>query len=214
MTKENSEKSKRQEYIDNVCNKLKEVPTKEEKKFDISKEDQKYIKRICNNSNINLDEKLDILTNEFNVEIEVMQEMINFLGMSLAQSQFSAAKLHTLKKKKRYIISSAQTASPVNIAFLNNIETYAKFIDAEIGIIATRYRNPTSIWKEEGDIWDERTHKYLTANRQSLHNDVLLLADLKIQATSPNPTSGIELFGDDASVIVGAPRIEMRTVPV
>lgn len=219
MTKENSEKSKRQIYVDEVCNKLKNnsVDNKvevEEKKFDISKEDQKYIKRICNNSNINLDEKLDILTNEFNVEIEVMQEMINFLGMSLSQSQFSAAKLHTLKKKKRYIISSAQTASPVNLAFLNNIEAYAKFIDAEIGIIATRYRNPTSIWKEEGDIWDERTHKYLTANRQSLHNDVLLLADLKIQATSPNPTSGIELFGDDASVIVGAPRIEMRTVPV
>jgi len=224
----NKKLSKRHEHIKNVCKKLNStqeniqentldsdsIKDLEKKKFDISKEDQKYIKRICNNSNINLDEKLDVLTNEFNVEIEVMQEMINFLGMSLSQSQFSVAKLHTLKKKKRYIISSAQTASPVNLAFLNNIEVYAKFIDAEIGIIATRYRNPTSIWKEEGDIWDERTHKYLTANRQNLHNDVLLLADLKIQATSPNPTNGIELFGDDSSVIVGSPRIEMRTVPV
>lgn len=186
----------------------------EEKKFDISKEDQKYIKRIINNDNINFDEKLDILTNHYNVEIETMKEMINFLGMSLNPSQFLAAKNHTLKNKKRYIISSAQTASPVNISFLNNIKAYAKFIDAEIGIIATRYRNPTSIFKEEGDVWDSNVLEYLTANRQYLHNDVLLLGDLKIQATSPNPTNGIELFGDDASVIVGSPRIEMRTVPV
>ena len=183
-------------------------------KFEISKEDKLYIKRICNNNNINLEEKLDILTDHCSVSIETMQEIINFLGMTLSESQFSVAKLHTLKKKKRYIISSAQTASPVNIKFLNNIKAYAKFINAEIGIIATRYRNPTSIWKEEGDVWDERVHEFLTANKQFLHEDVLLLADLKIQATSPNPTNGLELFGDTASCIVGSPRIEMRSIPV
>lgn len=184
------------------------------KTFNISKEDKKYIKRICNNNNINLNEKVDILTNYLNTDKDELNEMINFLGMSLFDSQFSAAKIHTLKEKKRYIISSAQTASPVNLSFLNNIEAYAKFIDAEIGIIATRYRNPTSIWKEEGDVWDCKTHKYLTANRQLLHNSVLLLADLKIQATSPNPTNGVELFGEKASCIIGSPRIAMKSVPV
>ncbi|MDA3855099.1 MAG: hypothetical protein PF569_02485 [Candidatus Woesearchaeota archaeon] len=183
-------------------------------KFEISKQDQKYIKRVCNNSNIVLEEKIDILSDFFNKNKETIEEMINFLGMSLTQSQFSSAKLHTLKKSKRYIISSAQTASPVNIKFLNNIKAYAEFIDAEIGIIATRYRNPTSLWNEEGDVWDVAVHPYLTANRQFLHKNVLLLADLKIQATSPNPTNGIELFGDEASCIVGSPRIEMKSVPV
>ena len=154
----------------------------QEKKFDISKEDQRYIKRIINNDNINLEDKLDILVDHYNVDPETMKEMINFLGMALTSSQFLAAKNHTLKDKKRYIISSAQTASPVNIKFLNNIRAYAKFIDAEIGIIATRYRNPTSIFKEEGDVWDEQVLEYLTANRQYLHDDVVLLADLKIQA--------------------------------
>jgi len=182
-------------------------------KFEISKEDQKYIKKICN-ADINMGEKLDILTAEFNVDDEEMKEMINFLGMLLSESQFSAAKVHTLATKRRYIISSAQAASPVNLKFLNNIEAYAKFIDAEIGIIATRYRNPTSIFKEEGDVWDERTHKYLTALEQELHPDVVLLANLKIQATSPNPTNGLELMGDHASLIVGSPRIEMRSIPV
>lgn len=179
-----------------------------------AKEEQRYIKRVVNNNNINLEEKLDILTSVLKNSREEVEQMINFLGMSLTQSQFSAAKLHTLSNKKRYIISSAQNASEVNLKFLHNIEAYAKFINAEIGIIATRYKNPTSMFKEGDDVWDEKIHKYLTANRQFLHKDVLLLADLKIQATSPNPTNGIELFGDHASVIVGAPRIEMRSVPV
>jgi len=188
--------------------------TTEEVKIDLAKVDQRYIKRICSNSTLTLEDKLNILVEHFNITKEVVTEYVESLGMILTPSQFSAAKLHTLKKKQRYIITSAQTASPINEDFLHNIEVYAKHIDAEIGIIATRYRNPTSIWAEEGDVWDERTHKYLTANRQLLHNDCLLLADLKIQATSPNPTNGIELFGGHASVIVGSPKIEMRSVPV
>jgi len=179
-----------------------------------AKEEKAYIKRVVNNNNISLDEKLDILTSALDSSKTEVEEMINFLGMELTQSQFSAAKLHTLRKKQRYIISSAQNASNVNLQFLHNIQAYAEHIDAEIGIIATRYKNPTSMFKEGGDVWNENVQPYLTANRQLLHKNLLLLADLKIQATSPNPTNGIELFGDHASVIVGSPRIEMRSVPV
>lgn len=180
----------------------------------IAKDDQKFLKKICYSAHFTLTEKIDILMSGLQKTEPEIREMIDHLEFSLVESQFSAAKLHTLKEKKRYIISSAQTASNVNVNFLKNIEAYAEYIDAEIGIIATRYRNPTSTWKEEGDVWDEKVHKYLTANRQFLHKDVLLLADLKVQATSPNPTNGVELFGDGASVIVGAPRIEMKSVPV
>lgn len=182
--------------------------------MDINKEEQKYIKRIINNDNINLEEKLDILTSHFEKTDDEIKELLNTLGMSLTSSQFAAAKLHTLKSSKRYIISSAQTASPVNLKFLNNIKAYAKHIDAEIGIIATRYRNPTSIWREEGDVWDSKVSEYLTANRQYLHDNLVLLADLKIQATAPNPLNGIELFGNSSSVIVGSPRVAMKPVAV
>lgn len=182
--------------------------------FNISKEDQKYIKRICDNNIISLDEKVTMVSELLNQPEDKIRDILNFLGISLTDSQFAAAKLHTLKEKKRYIISSAQTASPVNLKFLHNVEKYAKFINAEIGIIATRYKNPTSLFKEDGDVWDVLVHPYLTANRQFLHKNVLLLADLKILATSPNPTSGVELFGDGASCIVGSPRIEMRPIAV
>jgi hypothetical protein len=181
---------------------------------EILKEDQKYIKKVCNNNVIKLEDKLNILKEYLQKDENEIMEIIDSLGIIISQSEFSAAKHHILKNKKRYLITSAQTASPVNINFLENIKAYADFIDAEIGIIATRYRNPTSLWKEEGDVWDKLTHPYLTANRQLLHKNLILLADLKVQATSPNPTNGIELFGDGASCIVGSPRIEMRSVPV
>lgn len=181
--------------------------------FDISKDDQKYIKRVCNNDRLNVSEKLEALINHYSEKEETILNWIDFLNLSLS-SQFIEAKEKTLKNKKRYIISSAQNGSSVNEEFLNNIKAYAKFIDAEIGIIATRYRNPTSIWKETGDVWDHKVHEFLTAKRQKLHKYVALIADLKIQATSPNPTNGIELIEGEASCIIGSPRVEMRSVAV
>lgn len=185
----------------------------EEKEFNLSDKDKKFLKRILN-SDMKINDKLQTLQDKFDLSIEKIKEMIDFYGLILAESQFAMAKSHILSKKKRYIISSAQNASPVNKDFLANIEAYAKFINAEIGIIATRYRNPTSIYHEEGDIWEKELHKYLTATRQKLHKNLIMLGDLKIQATAPNPTNGIELMGKGASVIVGSPRIEMRVVPV
>jgi len=179
----------------------------------LSKTDKDYLKKICTSTHFSLTTKMDILTAYFSKTEEEINTLINQFDYSLTESDFSAAKSHKLKDSKRYIISSAQNASPVNLKFLKNIEAYADFINAEIGIIATRYKNPTSQFKDE-DVWASEVQPYLTANRQFLHKDLLLLSDLKVQATSPNPTNGIELFGDNASVIVGAPRIEMRTVPV
>ena len=182
------------------------------KKIKIPYEDKKFIRKICTNYKLSYDDKLEALVNGLDVTEEEALKLVEELGMVLKHTQYYEATLHLLAKKKRYIISSAQASSPVNIKFLKNIEAYAKFIDAEIGIIATRYKNPTSIWKEEGDVWDDAVQCYLTAAHQDLHKNLTLLAALKVQATSPNPTTGIEPFGK--SCIVGSPRIEMRTVPV
>ena len=197
---------------ENIIKEVKEEVIVEEEELSI--EEKKYIRKICKNPELRSFEKEETLLKRLNVDKEVLNKHLDSLGLHIKSSQFSKARFHTLNTKKRYIISSAQTASPVHIGFLENIKQYAEFINAEIGIIATRYRNPTSIWKEEGDVWDTLTHPYLTAQRQFLHDDLLLLADLKIQATAPNPTNGLECFGDHASVIVGAPRIEMRSVAV
>ena len=193
---------------------IKKEEVKEGAKQILSSEDQKYFKRICKAPTLTESGKLEQLLEYFKVEDSILYEWANDLNVTLTSTDFSKATLHTLVTKKRYLISSAQNASPVNKEFLKNMQVYAKHIDAEIGIIATRYRNPTSIFKEAGDIWAKEVQPYLTAKRQILHNDLLLLADLKIQATSPVPTNGAEIFGEHRSVIVGSPRIEMKSLPV
>jgi len=185
-----------------------------EEKINLNKSQLKYLKQVCSAPTKTKDEKTYMLMDHFVITKDVLKEWLDYYDLTLAPSQFSDAVFHTLKESKRYLISSAQNACPANVPLLNNMKAYAKHINAEIGIIATRYKNPTSIWKEEGDTWDKVVHPYLTAKRQLLHKRVLLLADLKIQATSPNPTNGIEVFAKGSSVIVGAPRIEMRSIAV
>lgn len=171
-----------------------------------------YIRKICRNQTLSIEAKLDLLTEDLNVGRDEVKQWVLAMGLSLVPTQFYKAKNRRIKKSKRYLISSAQTASIVHLGLLNNMKAYAKFIGAEIGIIATRYRNPTSTWNKAGDTWDMAVDDLLTAKRQELHPRLLLVADLKIQATAPNPTNGIELFGGEKTCIVGAPKIEMRSL--
>jgi len=174
----------------------------------------KLIKRISGNSNLTKDEKFEVLEKHLEVDRQKLSGWAEQIKSPIKSSQFSKAKNNTFRKAKRYLISSAQNASPANKDLLLNMEAYADHIGAEIMIIATRYRNPTSVWHTDGEFWDEAVHPYLTASRHTLHKHLEVLGDLKVQATSPNPTNGIELFGDKRSCIVGAPKIEFRSLPV
>ena len=49
------------------------------------------------------------------------------------------------KNKKRFIFTWAQNSTPVHKGLFKNIEAYAKYIDADIHVIAGRYKNPTSL---------------------------------------------------------------------
>lgn len=178
---------------------------------DIPKEIRNLLIKAGKNTSLSKQERLHMLSLNLNTTEEDVQNMLDQCNIQLNETMFSKAKFHTIKESKRYLISSAQNGSPVHIEFLRNMEAYASFIDAEIGIIATRYKNPTSLFID-ADVWASEVQPYLTANKQVLHKNLQLLGGLKVQATSPNPTNGIEVFG--TSVIVGAPRIEMRTVPV
>ena len=74
--------------------------------------------------------------------------------------QYLKAKARTFDStKKRFIITWAQNNTPVHKPFMRNIEAYAKYIDADIHVIAGRYRNPTSIWSEnqkDAEYWRKR----------------------------------------------------------
>ena len=45
---------------------------------------------------------------------------------------------------KRFIITTAQNATPTHMDFFESLERYAKYNDAELVVIPVRYKNPTS----------------------------------------------------------------------
>ncbi len=121
------------------------------------------------------------------------------------------------KSKKRYLITSAQSATPIDKAFLKNIEAYAKHINAEILVIPFRYKNPTSVFtdkQENDDWWHEDLIQYLTLNRHDLNKRISVLSDIKIQPTSSQPLQGLEGMTGEHSSVVGHPRFELKSIPV
>jgi hypothetical protein len=126
------------------------------------------------------------------------------------------ARVHD-ENKKRFIITSAQSATPVNKHFIKNIEAYAEHINAEILVIPFRYKNPTSVFnseQQEGEWWDDSIVKYLTLNRHNLNNGISVLSDVPIQPTASNPLLGLEGMTGQHSCVVGHPRMELKTIPV
>lgn len=125
-------------------------------------------------------------------------------------------KLHN-ETKKRFIITWAQNNTPIHKKFLNNIKAYSEFIDADIHVIAGRYKNPTSVWsnaQESDEFWAEEITQYLDANRHDIHKYVSILSDIKVQPTAVNPMTGMQALSGVNSCIFGSPKVQLEMIPV
>jgi hypothetical protein len=125
--------------------------------------------------------------------------------------------------KKRFFITWCQSETDIHTKLLHHIECYAKEINAQILVIAGRYKNPTSllsskdIQKSEKDVenkWDVRVLPYLDAARHNIHPHLCILSDVKIQPTSSTPLSGMNSITGVESCIIGHPRVHLRSLPV
>ena len=110
---------------------------------------EQYYNRV----NLNLTvEKLAIkLGDEYGVTERTMRKWFVKLDfkekVDIEPEQYLKAKSRVHDNtKKRFIISFAQNNTPTHPSFLKNIEAYAEHINADIHIIAGRYKNPTSMW--------------------------------------------------------------------
>lgn len=132
--------------------------------------------------------------------------------------QYEEAKKRVFDKdKKRFIITWAQNNTPVHKQFFYNLTQYAKHIDADIHVIAGRYRNPTSIWSDdqkEEERWSSIVEPYLDANRHDIHQYVSIMSDVKIQPTAVNPMTGMHSMSGVNSCIFGSPKLQMEMIPV
>jgi hypothetical protein len=121
------------------------------------------------------------------------------------------------KNKKRFIITYAQNNTPIHEGFFKNIKAYADFIDADIHVIAGRYKNPTSIWSSKQrteEFWDKKVLPYLDANRHDIHQYVSILSDIKIHPTAVNPMTGMQGVSGVNSCVFGSPKVQLEMIPV
>ena len=161
------------------------------------------------------------LGNMFNVSERTIRkwcsEKLGFKEkVDINSEQYENAKKRKLNKDKdRFIITWAQNNTPIHEQFFNNIKTYAEFIDADIHVIAGRYKNPTSVFSdEEQEHWDKRVVEYLDANRHDVHKYLSIMSDIKIQPTATNPMSGLQGVSGINSCVFGAPKVQMEMIPV
>jgi hypothetical protein len=131
---------------------------------------------------------------------------------------------------KRYLITSAQNATPIHENFLASLLQAAKYYDAELLVIPLRYKNPTSRWtesQENAEWWLDRPRldpktgqfvpgprqEYLWNVRRSLNPNLTLLADVKTQPTASDPLRGFEALSLGESGILGHTKLQMRMIP-
>lgn len=118
---------------------------------------------------------------------------------------------------KRFIITSAQNATPVHEQFFAALKVAAKELDAELIVIPFRYKNPTSRWTASqagAEHWAEEVQPYLFNTRKKLCSNLVIAGDVKTQPTATSPLSGFEGLTGGESCIIGHTKVQLRVIPV
>ena len=176
--------------------------------------------KIYQNKDLTWDERMDSIRKLFGgISERNARKWLVRLGIKekvdVEPVQFEKAKLKVFNKdKKRFIITWAQNNTPVHANFLNNIKAYAEFIDADIHVIAGRYKNPTSVFTDvDEDFWAPEVEPYLDANRHDIHKYFSIMSDIKIQPTATNPMSGLQGLSGFKSCVFGSPKVQFEVLP-
>ena len=160
----------------------------------------------------------ELLAKKFEVATRTIRDWAKRLEIVVAPEMdrtIIKAKKKKLNSSRYYLFTWAQSKTPIHKGFFNNMKAYADHLGAEIGVIAGRYKNPTSLfnWKDSDPTWAEEVQPYLTLNRHNVHKYLSIIADAKIVPTAATPMSRFEGFESECSLILGHPRVQMKMVP-
>jgi hypothetical protein len=190
---------------------------------DLSDKDRKQFVKIYKNKEMSWDDRMELLMKLTNKSERTVRRWASTkLGLSekeeVPSPQYEEAKKRVFdKKKKRFIITWAQNNTPVHKKFFYNLTQYAKYIDADIHVIAGRYKNPTSIWtntQTEEEKWSSIVTPFLDANRHDIHKYVSIMSDVKVHPTAVNPMTGMHSMSGINSCIFGSPKLQLEMIPV
>lgn len=112
-------------------------------------------------------------------------------------------------KAKTFVITSAQSNSPVNDKFLDTLLHYCDVRGAELFIVPIKYGTTS---REHH--FDEHIREYIVENNVRLHANLRLLGSIRISATAENPLTGLAAISQGDSIIVGHNQLQLTTLPV
>lgn len=118
---------------------------------------------------------------------------------------------------QRYIITSAINNIEVHEKFWSCLMTARQSLDAELLVIPIRYKNPTSQREDQEDQdtewWATEIKPFLWNVRKVINKNLILLADIKTQATTSEPVLGYEAISGSSSAIIGHPKMQLKVIP-
>ncbi len=130
--------------------------------------------------------------------------------------QFERSKIwiDTMLESKRYLITSVQNNTPLDMKFFKGLLRYAKYKDAQLLVIPLLYRNPTGPGElQSEDAWyPPEVVPYLIENEVSIFPGCRVMGDAKINATAVNPLTGFESITGPDSAIFGHAQIQLKMV--
>jgi hypothetical protein len=119
------------------------------------------------------------------------------------------------RRVRRYVITAAQNATPINKPFFTSLLSYCRHQRAQLIVIPYRYKNPTSMWSakaESDDWWATELTPYLLDRRWEICDNLIILGDIKTQPTANSPLQGFETITAGDSAVVGHPKLELTTI--
>lgn len=187
-----------------------------------------FVLQLLNDKRVSITEACKSMCKEFDIEYHEnvrkgISRLVNEQGKGNKKKiedtkDFKKAKKRKFdKKKKTFIITYAQNATPVHKGLWENIKAYTEHLGANLHVIAGRYKNPTSMWsgkQDSNEWWDGNVTKYLDANRHNVHKYLQVLSDVKVSPTASTPLSGLNGMTGLESCIVGHPRQHLKSLPV
>ena len=120
---------------------------------------------------------------------------------------------HRTLTGRRLILTYQQNQTPVNQKVWQSILTYAKHIQADIGVILGRHKIQSSYPDPLFEPWDSTTENFHISTNQQIHPTCEVLGEVNISPNSKYPLTGMEQFARQKTVIIGHPKLHARTAP-
>ena len=113
---------------------------------------------------------------------------------------------------KRFVITSCQNNSEVNIDFCKSLQSYCKDKDASLFIVPIIYR-PDDHELVSFNIPSELDHT-LVRTKLKIHDEVYIMGQFNFLPTAVNPLQGLESLSKGDTLIIPSPQLRMKSLAV